>query len=410
MDDSVQPPPESAARAPRRFWQVLGPGLITGASDDDPSGIATYSQVGAQYGYGMAWVLLFSYPLMAAIQQISAQIGRVTGQGIAGNMRQHYPLILVRAMVGLLLVANVINLGADLGAMADAVKLLIGGPDHIYVILFAVVCTLLEIFSSYGRYVSILKWTTLSLLAYVATVLAVEVPWGQVAYHTTISPYLFFWQSSEEAEDERFDPQANPLIEAPAEAPGELRRIALDTYLGMGYSNLIALFIVITAAATLHVHGITDIHTSADAAQALKPIAGPFASAVFALGIVGTGMLAIPVLAGSVAYAIGESRKWPTGLGRKPAEAKAFYGTIAVATLLGMGVNFLSIDPMKALFWTAVINGVVAVPLMVVIMMMAVRPAIMGDFTIGRPLRIVGWLATGVMAVAVAAMFWTMIF
>jgi len=300
MDDPVQPSVEPAARAPRRFWQVLGPGLITGASDDDPSGIATYSQVGAQYGYGMAWVLLFSYPLMAAIQQISAQIGRVTGQGIAGNMRQHYPLILVRAVVGLLLVANVINLGADLGAMADAVELLIGGPAHIYVILFAVVCALLEIFSSYARYVSILKWTTLSLLAYVATVLAVEVPWGQVAYHTlipgitwerdylvgivavlgtTISPYLFFWQSSEEAEDERFDPDANPLIEAPGEAPVELRRIALDTYLGMGYSNLIALFILITAAATLHVHGITDIRTSADAAQALKPIAGPFASA-----------------------------------------------------------------------------------------------------------------------------------
>ena len=429
--EPARTPLEPPVRAPRRFWQVLGPGLITGASDDDPSGIATYSQVGAQYGYGLAWSLPFSYPLLAAIQEISARIGRVTGQGIAGNIRQFYPASLLRLTVGLLLVANIINISADLAAMADAVKLLIGGPSLAYVVAFALTCVWLEIFLSYARYVAILKWTTLSLLAYVATVLAVHVPWGQVAFDTlvptitwergyivglvailgtSISPYMFFWQSSEEAEDERVNPEAKPLIEAEDGAEGELSRIRIDTYVGMGYSHLIAFFILVTTASTLHVHGITDIATSAEAAQALRPIAGPFASAVFALGIVGTGMLAIPVLAGSAAYAVGEARQWPTGLGYKPKEAKAFYGTIAVATLLGIGINLLPIDPMKGLFWAAVINGVVSVPLMAVMMVMSVRPAVMGRFTLPPYLRITGWLATAVMAVAVLAMFWTLIF
>ena len=440
MDDKPRDPmtadpahlrPDPAVRRPRRFWQLLGPGLITGASDDDPSGIATYSQVGAQFGYGLAWSLPFSYPLLAAVQEISARIGRVTGKGIAGNIRQFYPASILRLIVGLLLVANIINIGADLAAMADAVKLLIGGPALVYVVAFAVTCVWLEVFLSYARYVAILKWTTLSLLAYVATVLAVHVPWGQVAFHTlvptitweqayivgfvailgtSISPYMFFWQSSEEAEDERVDPEAKPLIESADGAEDELRRIRIDTYVGMGYSHLIAFFILVTTASTLHVHGITDIATSAEAAEALRPIAGPFASAVFALGIVGTGMLAIPVLAGSAAYAVGEARQWPTGLGYKPREAKAFYGTIAVATLLGIGINLLPIDPMKGLFWAAVINGVVSVPLMAVMMAMSARPAVMGGFTLPRYLRIMGWLATAVMAVAVLAMFWTLIF
>jgi NRAMP (natural resistance-associated macrophage protein)-like metal ion transporter len=417
--------------AKRRIWQIFGPGLITGASDDDPSGIATYSQVGAQYGYSMAWTLLFSYPLMAAIQEISARIGRVTGRGIAGNIRRHYSAWLLRAIVFLLLVANIINLGADLGAMGDAVALLIGGPSHVYVVVFAVGCAGLEIFLSYDRYVAILKWSTLSLFAYVATVLAVDVPWREVVMRTvvpsfswdkdyiigivavlgtTISPYLFFWQASEEAEDERVSSSAEPLIAAPAQARHELRRIRVDTYVGMGYSNLIALFILITTAATLHVHGITDIATSAQAAEALRPIAGRFASAVFALGIVGTGLLAIPVLAGSAAYAVGEALQWPIGLGRLPVAAKAFYGTIALATLLGIGINFVGIDPIKALFWTAVINGVVAVPLMVVMMVMTAEPEIMGRFTLPRPLWIMGWLATAVMGATVAAMVGTWLF
>ena len=414
-----------------RLWRLLGPGLITGASDDDPSGIATYSQVGAQFGFAMGWLMLFSYPLMAAIQEISARIGRVTGHGIAGNIRQHYSATLLRLIVALLLMANMINLGADLGAMGDALALTVGGPSRAYVVVFAIACAWLEIFSRYDRYVAILKWATLSLLAYVATVLVIHVPWGAVAYHTlvptvvwekdyvvgivavlgtTISPYLFFWQSSEEAEDERVTPGAEPLLEAPGQAPAELGRMRIDTYIGMGYSNLISLFIIVTTAATLHAHGITDIETSAQAAEALRPIAGPFAFAVFAAGIIGTGLLAVPVLAGSAAYAVGEALEWPTGLGRRPLEAKAFYGTIAAATLIGIGINFVALDPIKALFWSAVINGVIAVPLMVVMMIMTARPAVMGRFTLPRPLLLMGWLATAVMGLTVLAMFWTWLF
>jgi NRAMP (natural resistance-associated macrophage protein)-like metal ion transporter len=412
----------------RGLLALLGPGLITGASDDDPSGIATYSQAGAQFGFAMCWVMLFSYPLMAAIQEISARIGRVTGKGIAANIREHYPLWLLRAIVGLLLVANIINLGADLGAMGDALRLLIGGSTGVYVAAFAVVCAGLEIFASYARYVKVLKWLTLSLFAYVATVLVVEVPWGEVLYRTllpslvwqqdyvvvivavlgtTISPYLFFWQASEEAEDERVNPEEHPLTEAPDEARGQIRRIEIDTYLGMGLSNLIALCIIITTAATLHAHGVTDIQTSEQAALALRPIAGEFAFFIFACGIVGTGLLAIPVLAGSAAYGLAEAMGWPTGLARLPRDAKAFYGTIVVGTLIGVAINFVHIDPIKALFWSAVVNGVVAVPLMIVMMLMTMRREVMGDFTLPRPLWAVGWLSTVAMAVAVAVMFAT---
>jgi NRAMP (natural resistance-associated macrophage protein)-like metal ion transporter len=419
----------TARAAPRRgLLAFLGPGLITGASDDDPSGIATYSQVGAQFGYGMGWVMLFSYPLMASIQEMSARIGRVTGHGIASNIRLHYPAWLLRTIVGLLLVANVINLGADLGAMGDALFLLVGGSAHLYVVLFAAVCAALEIFSRYERYVAILKWGTLSLFAYVATVLVVQVPWGEVAYGTlvpsfswqkdyivsivavlgtTISPYLFFWQASEEAEDEQARPEAELLNLAPEQAPAELHRIRIDTYVGMGFSNLIALCIIVTTAATLNAHGITDIQTSAQAAEALRPIAGVFAFAVFAAGIIGTGMLAVPILAGSAAYAVGEALGWPIGLARLPHDAKAFYGTIAVATLIGVSINFVDLDPMKALFWTAVLNGVISVPLMVVMMIMTMQPKVMGAFTLPRPLWLMGWLSTGVMAAAVTVMFAT---
>ena len=384
-----------ARRRPRRgLLALLGPGLITGASDDDPSGIATYSQAGAQFGYSMVWVMLFTWPLMAAIQEISARIGRVTGHGIAGNIRRHYPPWLLRAIVALLLAANTINLGADLGAMGEALRLLVGGPPHLYVVAFAVGCALLEIFVRYERYVSILKWTSVSLFAYVATALVVDVPWARVAYNlvvptlrwdkdyivaivavlgTTITPYCFFWQSSQEAEDERVDPAAHALIDAPEEARSEINRIRIDTYLGMGFSNLISLFIIITTAATLNAHGITDIQTSSQAAEALRPIAGVFTFALFAAGIIGIGVLAVPVLAGSAAYALGEALDWPTGLARRPLDAKAFYGAIAAATLVGVLINFVHLDPIKALFWSAVINGVVAVPLMVVIMLMAMQ-------------------------------------
>jgi len=426
----AEPPHQSSPPKPR-FWHFLGPGLITGASDDDPSGIATYSQVGAQHGYGMAWTLLFTYPLMSVIQEISARIGRVTGRGIAGNMRLHYSKPLLLGVVGLLLVANVINIGADLGAMGDAMHLLVGGSGEVYAVLFAVVCAWLQIFSRYDRYVAILKWTAISLLTYVVAVMVVHVPWSEVAratfiptivWHedylvgivavlgTTISPYLFFWQSSEEAEEERVNPNAKPLIKTPEEAPNELKRIRMDTYVGMAYSNLIAFCIVITTAATLHANGVTDIQTSAQAAEALRPIAGPFASIVFAVGIVGTGLLAIPVLAGSAAYALGESMKWTTGLGRRPQKAKAFYATIAVVTLMGIGITFTDIDPMKALFWSAVINGIVAVPVMVVMMIMARQKRVMGPFVLSATMSVIGWAATAVMAVAALALIWTWLF
>ncbi len=413
---------------PRGLLAVLGPGLITGASDDDPSGIATYSQAGAQFGFGMAWIMLFTWPLMAAIQEISARIGRVTGEGIAGNIREHYPAWLLRAIVGLLLIANTINLGADLGAMGAALQLLIPGPKGLYVVGFALLCVLLEIYVRYENYVRFLKWSAVSLFAYVATALAVAVPWGRVAFSTlvphlawsqdylvaivavlgtTITPYCFFWQSSEEAEDEAIDPTAHRLIEAPDEAPRQLGRIRADTYLGMGFSNLISWFIIVTTAATLNAHGVTDIATSSQAAEALRPIAGEFTFAVFAAGIIGIGLLAVPVLAGSAAYALGEALGWPTGLHRAPRDARAFYGTIAVATIVGVVINFVRLDPIKALFWAAVINGVVAVPLMVVIMIMARQRRVMGPLTIAPGLAAMGWLTTAVMAAAVAAMFAT---
>ena len=414
--------------APKGLLSRLGPGLITGASDDDPSGIATYSQAGAQFGYAMCWVMLFCFPLMAAIQEISARIGRVTGQGIAGNIRAHYPRWLLYVIVGLLLVANTINLGADLGAMGAAVKLLAGGPVGLYVVGFAIFCTWLEVFSRYQRYVSILKWGSFVLLAYVAVALVVHVPWGTVLYSTfvpsfslkteyvvtvvavlgtTITPYCFFWQASQEAEDERIDPTAHALKDAPEQAPVEISRMRLDTYVGMGYSNMISLFIIVATAATLNAHGIKDIQTSAQAAEALRPIAGVFTFALFAAGIIGIGLLAVPVLAGSGAYAIGEALGWTTGLDRQPLDAKAFYGTISASTLVGIGINFVGLDPIKALFWSAVINGVVAVPLMAIIMLMAMRRDVMGRFVLPRLLWAMGWLCTVTMAVVVAIMFAT---
>jgi len=411
-----------------KLRDVLGPGLITGASDDDPSGIATYSQAGAQFGYGLGWTLLLTYPLMCAIQMISAQIGRVTGRGLAGNMRRHYPASLLYFLVGLLVVANTINIGADLGAMAAALRLLIAGPTVLYIAGFGIVTVLLEVFMRYARYASILRWLTISLFAYVATVFVVGVPWLTVArdlvlphiefsgayltvvvavFGTTISPYLFFWQAAEEVEDEKEDRGAEPLIKAPQQAPRQLARIQLDTLVGMGLSNIVALFIILTTAATLNAHGVKDIQTSSQAAEALRPIAGEFAFTIFALGIIGTGLLALPVLAGSAAYAVGEALHWRIGLSQRPGRAKAFYGTIAGATLIGAALNFSPLDPIKALFWSAVINGVAAVPIMVMIMLMGSKQAVMGQFTLSPWLKTLGWLATAVMAAAAIGMFAT---
>lgn len=410
------------------LFEQLGPGLVTGAADDDPSGIATYSQTGARFGYGLLWTLLLTYPLMCAIQLVSGQIGRVTGKGLARNMGEVIPRGAVTALVALLFVANTINIGADLAAMGAAAQLLAHGGAHLFTIGFALGSLLLQMFIPYKRYVRILKWLTLVLFAYVAVVLVVKLDWGDVArglvmpdlkllgskdaittivavFGTTISPYLFFWQTAQEVEEVDHDDAAHPLTEAPEQAKPEMRRIRTDTFFGMAVSNLIALAIMIATAATLHATGKTEIATAADAAKALEPAAGQFAFLLFSLGIIGTGLLSIPVLAGSAAYAVGETRGWTCGLDNKPWEAIGFYTVIGAATLLGVGLDLLKIDPIQALFWSAVINGVIAVPMMVVMMLVVSRRDQMGRFIAGPTLKLFGWLATAVMAVAAAAMF-----
>ena len=428
--------------------QHLGPGLITGAADDDPSGIATYSQAGAQFGFNMLWTVVFTYPLMVGIQMVSARLGCITGKGLASNIREHFPAWVLYAVVGLLLVANTINIAADIAAMAEALRLLVGGSAHIYAITFGLACLVLQVFLPYKKYVRFLKWLTLALLAYVAVLFTIHVPWAEVVartvwphlqlnnasitvivavFGTTISPYLFFWQAAQEMENLRADGVKSSV--SFAESPratdaantadldrhaatrdiirAHLRRIKWDTYIGMGFSNLVAFFIILTTAATLHASGVTNIQTSAEAAEALRPLAGEFTFLLFSLGIIGTGMLAVPVLAGSAAYAVAEALNWRAGLDLKPEEGKGFYGIIAVATMGGVVLCFTPIDPMKELFYSAVINGVIAVPIMIVMMLLASRRGVMGDYAIGRRLRRLGWAATLVMAVAVVAMLVT---
>jgi NRAMP (natural resistance-associated macrophage protein)-like metal ion transporter len=421
---------QEIARAPagsllQRLWQGLGPGLVTGAADDDPSGIATHSRIGAQFGYALSWTFVLSFPLMVVIQEVAAQIGCVTGRGIAHNLRRHYPPWLLRSVVTLLLVANIVNLGADLGAMGAALQLLIGGPEQLYTLLFGVVCILLEVWLSYPRYAAVLKWTTLSLSPYVAVVFVADVPWDTALKSllipridltgpsamamvailgTTISPYLFFWQAGQEVEEQHRH-HAKPLCVAPKTAGPELARIRLDTIVGMAFSSLVSLAIVFATAATLHSHGIVDVATSAQAAEALRPIAGEFAFALFALGIVGTGLLAVPVLAGSAAYAVSEVFGWAESLDARPNDARAFYATIAVATMLGAALNFIGLDPVRALYWAAVVNGVLAAPLMAVMMLIVRNPRVMGRLTVSRTMAIWGWGATAVMAAASLAFF-----
>lgn len=410
------------------FLSRLGPGLVTGAADDDPSGIGTHSQVGAQFGYGLSWTFLFSFPLMVAIQEVAAEIGRVTGAGIARNMRRHYPRPLLVLMVGLLLIANIVNLGADLAAMGAAVGLLIGGPIGLYTLLFGLFCIIVEVVLSYERYASVLKWATLSLFAYVAVVIVAQVPWGEAltslvvpriewtgAYATavvailgtTISPYLFFWQAGQEIEEQKRH-KVKPLCITPKAAGPELKRIRIDTLTGMAFSSIVSLAIVFATAATLHANGIRDIETSAQAAEALRPIAGNFAFALFALGIIGTGLLAVPVLAGSAAYAVTEMFGMAGSLDAKPTKARLFYGTIAVTTLLGVSLQYVGIDPARALYWAAVVNGVLAAPLMVMMMLIVRNPRAMGRLTLRRRATITGWIATAVMAVATIVFFATL--
>jgi Mn2+/Fe2+ NRAMP family transporter len=398
---------------------------VTGAADDDPSGIGTYSQAGAQFGYGLSWSLLFSLPFMTVIQDVSAQIGSVTGRGIAANLRRHYPRPLLWSAVLLLLVANIINLGADLSAMGAVVEMLVGGDVAAYTIGAGLLCVLLETFLSYRRYAAILKFTTLSLFAYVAVVLSVGIPWeealrallvphvewtaafatGFVAIlGTTISPYLFFWQAAQEIEEARHS-HTKPLYVAPRQAGPEMARIRQDTLVGMVFSNLVAIFIVFAAAATLHAHGVTTISTASQAAEALRPVAGRFAFMLFAMGILGTGLLAVPVLAGSAAYAVSEMFGRPASLDKKPAKARLFYGTIAATTLAGASLDYVGINPVRALYWSAVVNGVLAAPLMALMMLIVTNPRAMGHLTLSRRGAILGWSATAVMTVATLLFF-----
>jgi NRAMP (natural resistance-associated macrophage protein)-like metal ion transporter len=399
----------------------LGPGLITGAADDDPSGIGTYSQVGAQFGFGMLWTVIFSYPLMAAIQEISARIGRVTGAGIAGNIRKHYSKTLLYIIVSLLLIANICNLGADIDAMGAVANLLLPGPTGLYVVIFGVISLLLQIFVPYSKYVKYLKWLTIVLFAYVITAIAIGQPKGAAiratflpslsfrvdfftaliaVLGTTISPYLFFWQASEEVEEVTTHIWQQPLLVAPDQGPEQLQRIRFDTYFGMAVSNIVAFFVILTAAATLHAHGVLDIESASQAAKALEPLAGKFAFVIFALGIIGTGLLAVPVLAGSAAYGLAEAFQWTASLEKEPKQAVRFYATIGISTLIGLSLTFLHVNPMKALYWSAVLNGVVAVPVMTIMMILTHNPKIMGKFTCPTYLRWVGWFATIVMFLA----------
>lgn len=418
--------PKPSPRKPSLLGR-LGPGLITGAADDDPGGVATHSQAGAAFGFNMLWSVVLAYPLLAAIQAIVARIGRVTGHGLAANVKRVFPAWLLAILVLSLLVANTINIAADIAAMGEAAALVAPGVDRFaFAAVFGVGCVLLEVFMSYKRYVRVLKWLTLSLLAYAGVIFTVKIPWGEVAlrsflpeisltpafltmvvavFGTTISPYMFFWQSSQEVEDLGADPERRSLLNTPELAESELRRIRLDTWSGMAMCSLIAFFIVLTTAVTLHVNGVTNIESAAQAAQALRPIAGDLAFWLFSLGIIGTGLLAVPVLAGSAAYAISESFGWPMGLDRKLGQAPGFYAIIAAATLGGVLLTFLRVNPIKALFWSAVLNGLVAAPIMAVSMILASRRSTMGPFVIGRALKILGWTATAVMVVAGVGMF-----
>lgn len=406
--------------------KALGPGLITGAADDDPSGIATYSQAGAQFGFNMLWTVVLTYPFMVGIQMVSARIGCVTGKGLAANIRSVYSPWLLYAVVFLLLGANIVNIAADIAAMGEAMYLVVGhGSPHLYSLAFGFTCLSLQIFLPYRKYVLYLKWLTLGLLAYVVTVFAVNVPWHDVAirallpqftwnndsvtlivavFGTTISPYLFFWQASQEMEELR----ANGTKGVAEDYAAHMRRIKLDTWIGMGFSNLVAFCIILTTAATLATHGITNIQTSAQAAEALRPLAGELAFALFALGIIGTGLLAVPVLAGSAGYAVTESFRWPNGLDMKVLQAREFYAIISLATIGGMLLNFTPVDPIKALFWSALVNGVIAVPIMAVMMVLAHNKKVMGDYTLSTRHTVIGWLGVAIMLVAVAGMFVTM--
>ncbi len=411
----------------RSLFGFLGPGLVAGAADDDPSGIATYSQAGAQFGYQMLWTVVLTWPFMVAVQLISARIGRVTGHGIAANIKQTMPRPVLIGLVSLLLIANIINIAADIAAMGEALQLVVGGGEHGHALVFGIGCVLLQVFIPYRKYAPILKWLTLVLFSYVATVFTVQVDWGQAlratvlpslsfsadyllvvvaVFGTTISPYLFFWQASQEVEEMDLH-HRRPLRDLKRGGAREIDRIAIDTTVGMAFSNIVAFFIILTTAVTLNAHGIKDIQTSAQAAEALRPLAGQLTFLLFTLGIVGTGLLAVPVLAGSAAYGLAEALGWRATLEAKPSEAKGFYIIIALATLMGVLIDFTPIDPIKMLFWSAVINGIIAVPMIVAMMFLVSDKALMKRYAIPPSLKIAGWMAAAIMTLVLMALCWS---
>lgn len=410
----------------RGIWRALGPGLVTGAADDDPSGIATYSQAGAQFGFSLLWTVFLTLPFMVAIQIISAVIGWNTRQGLARNIAKVLPPYVLYLLVAALLVANTINIAADLAAMGEALQLVVGGSALVFSVIFGVACLTAEILIPYHRYAGYLKLLTMVLLFYVAAAFSVHVPWDEVAhatlvpklsldheellmvvavFGTTISPYLFFWQASQEAEESRLSHRRVHAGQAKL-TKHSFKSISADTWTGMFFSNAIAFFIIVTTAATLHSQGITHIDTAAQAAEALRPIGGPLAFALFALGIIGTGMLAVPVLAGSAAYAVAEVFKLRGSLELPASRAIGFYAIVAAATLGGSALLATNIDPIAMLFWTAVINGIVAVPIMIATMLV-VSSKHETRLALPRWLMILGWLAAALMAVAVALLIWS---
>ena len=413
----------------KKIVKQLGPGLVTGAADDDPSGIATYSQAGAQFGFSLLWTVFLTTPFMIAIQLVSAEIGRVTGKGIAANARDIAPKRIEYGLVYLIVIANTINIAADIAAMGEARYLLVGGLKHEHALIFAAASVVLQVFVPYHRYASVLKWMTLVLFAYIALIFSVTVPWGDVVFGTlvpevsfnadyltivvavlgtTISPYLFFWQASQEVEEMHRRGRTKPLKQSTGGGE-EIKRITRDTTIGMIVSNVVSYSIVLTTAATLNAQGVTNIQTAADAANALRPIAGELAFLLFAAGIIGTGMLAVPVLAGSAGYALGDLFGWRSTLEARFPEAFGFYAIISAATLVGFGLTFTSIDPIKMLVWSAVINGIVAVPIMAIMMIIVSNTEAMGRFRAKRKLVVAGWAATALMGLTVLAMLGTFI-
>ncbi len=427
MTTTKRPRSKSVRWTPLR---LLGPGLVTGAADDDPSGIATYSQAGAQFGYGLLWTVFLTLPFMIAIQLVSARIGRVTGKGLAANVVELAPRWLVLALVFLLVAANTINIAADIAAMGESLSLVIGGLNHEHALIFAATSTLLQVFVPYRRYAPVLKFLTLTLFAYVATALTVNVPWSKAllaavwpsptisadyflmlvaVLGTTISPYLFFWQASQEVEEMKQGKVDRPLRELAKGGDRELDRIKIDTTVGMLFSNAIAFFIILTTAAVLNAHGVTNINSATQAAEALRPLAGDLTFLLFALGIIGTGMLAIPVLAGSAAYGVAEAFGWQATLEAKAPDAVEFYSIIAAATVIGFGLGFTGIDAIHMLVWSAVLNGIVAVPIMAMMMVIVSSSKVMGRFRARRWLVAMGWFGTALMAMAVIALFWSFV-